>query len=132
MDDRRVIDILRESVPETLAVYRFGSSTRGQLAAGSDLDYAILARRPLDAVERFELQERLAAALRRDVDLVDVLRASTVMRMQVVSRGLLIFDGDPALRRRFEDYVFSSYARLNEERRALLEQIRAEGVIHAR
>ena len=54
------------------------------------------------------------------------------MRMQVVSRGHPIFDGSPGERRRFETYVFSSYARLNEERRALLDQIRRDGVIHAR
>jgi hypothetical protein len=83
-------------------------------------------------VERFELQERLASALGRDVDLIDLLAASTVMRMQVVSRGLAIFDGSPAERSGFETHVFSSYARLNEERRALLDQIRRDGVIHAR
>ena len=132
MDDPEAVRLIRESVPGVVAIYRFGSSAAGGLRPESDLDFALLGPHPLGAVERFDLQERLASALHRDVDLVDLRTASTVMRMQVVSRGLLVFDGDPAERRPFETLVFSSYARLNEERRALLDQIRREGVIHGR
>lgn len=132
MDDQEAVRVIREAMPDVIAAYRFGSSVTGGSRADSDLDLAFLGRRPLDPIERFELQERLASTLRRDVDLVDLLTASTVMRMQVVSRGQLIFDGSPDQRRRFETYTFSSYARLNEERAALLDQIRRDGVIHAR
>jgi hypothetical protein len=34
--------------------------------------------------------------------------------------------------RSWGESLFSSYARLNEERRALLDQIQRDGVIHAR
>jgi predicted nucleotidyltransferase len=132
MDDQQVVRVIRDAQPVVVAIYRFGSSVTGGFRAESDLDLAFLGSQPLDAVERFELQERLAAGLGRDVDLVDLLAASTVMRMQVVSRGRLIFDGSSGERRRFETYVFSSYARLNEERRAVLDRIRRDGVIHAR
>ena len=37
----------------------------------------------------------------------------------------------PGTRERFEDFVFASYARLNEERRGILEDIRRRGRIHA-
>ena len=57
--------------------------------------------------------------------LVDLRAASTVLRMQVVANSRLLFDRDPAARERFEDYVFASYARLNEERRAIVESARA-------
>jgi len=66
----------------------------------------VLAPRRLDPVERFDLQERLAIALRRDVDLVDLRRASTVMAMQVISRGEPIATRDAHERERFEDHVF--------------------------
>jgi len=132
MDDHGIVRLIREAVPDTVAIYRFGSSAGAGLRPESDVDIALLGRRPLDAVERFDLQERLASALRRDVDLVDLRGVSTVMRMQVVSRGMLIFEGDRGQRQVFETHVFSSYARLNEERRALLDQIRSEGSIHGR
>ena len=61
---------------------------------------------------------------------VDLARASTVMRMQVVSTGSLLEAIDGAAQERFEDLTYSAYARLNEERREILEQIRREGRVH--
>ena len=122
--------LLRDALPGLIAVYRFGSTASGQTHAGSDVDLAFLAAAPVDAVARFELQERLAARLKRDVDLVDLRRTSTVMRMQVISAGSLVAAFDPAAQEAFEDHTYSAYARLNEERRDILQQIRREGRVH--
>ncbi len=127
-----VVRILKESVPDLVAVYLFGSTATGATHAASDVDLAFLATRALPNVERFELQERIAVAVRRSVDLVDLQAASTVMRLQVVSQGRLLFEADAAERGRFEDRVFSAYARLNEERGAILRQVLRERSIHAR
>ena len=54
------------------------------------------------------------------------------MRMQVIAHGRPLAGFDNAAQARFEDYTYSSYARLNEERRAILEQVRREGTIHGR
>lgn len=132
MDDARAVQVLREALHDVVAVYRFGSTVRGEERAGSDVDLAVLARAPLDPVRRFDLQGELAAALHRDVDLVDLRRASTVMAMQVVSTGQPIGVLDPQEKERFEDYVFGAYARLNEERRAILEQVVRDGTVHGR
>lgn len=125
-----VVDALRQALGDGIAVYQFGSSVAGSTHRGSDLDLAVLAPRRLGATERFDLQERVAASLGRDVDLVDLLSASTVMAMQVVSTGIVLFDGVPESRGAFEDRTFSSYARLNEERRGILERIAAEGTVY--
>jgi len=132
MDDARATGIIREALPDVVAVYRFGSTIRGEERAESDVDLAVLASAPLDPVRRFELQEQLAVALRRDVDLVDLRRASTVMAMQVVSTGEPIGVLDLIEKDRFEDYVFGAYARLNEERRAILQQVLRDGTVHGR
>lgn len=132
MDDARATRTIREAVPDVVAVYRFGSTVCGHERADSDVDLAVLAATPLDPVQRFALQEELAVALRRNVDLVDLRRASTVMAMQVVSTGEPIFIGNPVEQERFADYVFTSYARLNEERRAILQQVLLDGTIHGR
>ena len=105
---------------------------QGALRADSDIDYAVLLARPLDAVERFDLQEDVARALRRSVDLVDLRRASTVLRMQVVASGVAVAVGDAIERERFEILTYASYARLNEERRAILEQIAEERTVYGR
>jgi predicted nucleotidyltransferase len=130
--NRIIADELRRGVDGLLAVYRFGSSVHGAARAGSDTDVALLSRHPLSVTTRFELQERLAAWLGRDVDLVDLSLASPVMAIQVVADGQLILDGDPVERGAFGDRVFSAYARLNEERRGTLERERAEGTIYGR
>ncbi|MFN8559859.1 MAG: nucleotidyltransferase domain-containing protein [Dehalococcoidia bacterium] len=130
LTDAQIAALLRDAIPGLIAVYRFGSTARGQTHAGSDVDVAFLAAAPVNVVDRFAVQERLAARLGRDVDLVDLGRASTVMRMQVVSTGVLLAAIDTAAQERFEDLTYSGYARLNEERREILEQIHREGRVH--
>jgi hypothetical protein len=78
------------------------------------------------------LQETLAAQLGRDVDLIDLAGASTVMAMQVITGGRLLYDDASGLRDRFEDLTFSAYARLNEERRGILDRVAAEGTVYGR
>ncbi len=130
--DAAVRRLLREHVGDPIVLYRFGSSVAGAIRSDSDLDYAVLAKRPLEAVERFELQEDMARALRRSVDLVDLRRASAVMRMQVVASGVAVAVGDATERERFEIFAYASYTRLNEERRAILDQIDEERTVYGR
>lgn len=130
--DRTIVDELRKALPDVLAIYRFGSSAHGTTRRGSDIDVAVLTRTRLPQAGRFDLQERLAARLGRDVDLVDLAAATPVMAIQVVAHGELLLDGDPAARGHFEDRTFSAYARLNEERHAILERVRSEGTVYGR
>ncbi len=124
--------VLRAAHPALVAIYRFGSSATGTTRPDSDIDLALLGERPLSPLERFDLQERIAAALRRQVDLVDLRTASTVMASQVITTGVLLFEGQGSERGRFEDFVYGRYARLNEERRGILERVAAEGTIYGR
>ncbi|PJB32602.1 MAG: nucleotidyltransferase domain-containing protein [Deltaproteobacteria bacterium CG_4_9_14_3_um_filter_65_9] len=131
-DDDLIIETLRGALPDLAAIYRFGSTATGQAGKDSDVDIAVLPAAPLEPTFRWTLQERLAVALHRSVDLVDLLQASTVMRMQVLESAILLFDGGPAARLRFETAACSGYARLNEERRAILDQVRREGTVYGR
>lgn len=130
MTDTEIAAFLRDAVPRLIAVYRFGSSIAGLSHAESDIDIAFLAASPVEPGTRFEIQERLASRFKRDVDLVDLLSASTVMRMQIISTGRLIAAVDPAAQEAFEDLTYSAYARLNEERREILRQVRREGRVY--
>lgn len=130
--NRAIVDLLRDAIDDLIAVYRFGSTVDGLEHPASDTDVAVLARTPIGSVARFDIQERLATSLGRDVDLVDLAVASPVMAIQVVARGQLLYDGDSAARGRFEDLTFGTYARLNEERRGILERIAAEGTVYGR
>lgn len=131
-DDRLIVHVLRQALDGVVAIYRFGSSADGTTHRESDTDVAVLARMRLRPTDRFDLQERLAARLGRDVDLVDLAATTPVLAIQIVARGRLLFDGDADARGQFEDRTFSAYARLNDERRGILERVRSEGTVYGR
>lgn len=130
MDDHALIEHLRKSVPGLIALYRFGSQANGTARPGSDVDLALLAHDPIPAIRRFELAQDLAIQLHRDVDLIDLRSASTVMRKQVISTGTCLDAPDESARWEFEMYAYSDYARLNEERRDILKRIAESGVVY--
>lgn len=130
MDREAVIALVRAAFPDAIALYLFGSSARGDATARSDVDLAVLTEAPLEPVRRFEAQERVAALLGRDVDLVDLRRASAVMRVRVLADAAVLFEADRSALQRFEAFALSDYARLNEERRGILEDARRTGTVH--
>ncbi len=52
------------------------------------------------------------------------------MRMQVISKGQRIYCSNEQSCEMFEDFVFSDYARLNEERAGILEDIGQRGAVY--
>lgn len=131
-EDVAAVAMIRSVVPDLIAMYRFGSSVSGERNLGSDVDMAVLATAPIDPLLRFDLQERLASALHQRVDLVDLRAASPVMAIQVIGKGRLLLDNDASARGRFEDLTYGVYARLNEERRGILQRVAAEGTVYGR
>ena len=127
---KRIVSFLTERIPDLIAIYLFGSSVQGTPGLESDIDLAILPVQPLDPLERWNLTQDLASLLKREVDLVDLRKASTVMRMQVISSGQYLYESNRQERDRFEDYVFSSYARLNEERKEIIKKVQERGTIY--
>jgi predicted nucleotidyltransferase len=125
-----IVQLICAQINDPIAIYLFGSRTAGAVHESSDVDLAVLPRKLLSTGARWNLQEALAIALRADVDLVDLLSASTVMRLQVVSTGELLFEGDAHQRAEFEMITFSMYARLNEERRGILQKVKREGRVY--
>jgi uncharacterized protein len=130
--ERQLIEILLDAVPDCLAIYRFGTWLTKDERLDSDIDLAVLPSAPLEPVFRWELAQRLAITARRDVDLIDLLQASTVLRMQVVAHGQRIYCADLYPVEVFENYTYSSYARLNEERREILADVRERGSVYGK
>ena len=102
----------------------------GSQHADSDIDLALLSKQKLPEIKTWALAQTLAAKYSRDVDLIDLNQASTVMRMQVISKGQRIYCSNEQSCEMFEDFVFSDYARLNEERAGILEDIGQRGAVY--
>jgi uncharacterized protein len=119
--DLTTIDQILE--PFTPAVvYLFGSAATGRARADSDVDVAFLPDHACDPYAVYQAAQALAAVLHRDVDLVDLSRASAVLKAQVIGTGQRLLVADVQRADEFEMYALSDYARCNEERREVLGQ----------
>ena len=128
----QLVKALLDAVPGCLAIYQFGSWGTESERKDSDIDLAILPPQALDPVQRWELAQTLASLAGRDVDLVDLFPASTVLRMQVVAHGELLYSTGSSVVDQFADTVFSMYAHLNEERREILGDVLQRGNIYGK
>ena len=114
------------------AVYLFGSHASNQAMPDSDVDLAVLGKSPYTAADLFNVSSNLAIMLKRNVDLVDLRAVPTDLQAQIVTKGqrhvLTNFEQIES----FEDLVYSSYARLNEERKYILADIQQRGSVYGR
>ncbi|MCL2894663.1 type VII toxin-antitoxin system MntA family adenylyltransferase antitoxin [Brenneria tiliae] len=114
MNDK-IVSVLRKALPDIKIIYLFGSQASGQARADSDVDVAIMAEKRLEPVARWELSNQLAKTLHRDVDLVDLLQASTVLRIEIIRNGRLLYQQEDEAEK-FEMTALSMYQHLQRER----------------
>ncbi|UOF91098.1 nucleotidyltransferase domain-containing protein [Fodinisporobacter ferrooxydans] len=124
-----IIQTLRESASARL-IFLFGSVCRDTFRPDSDIDIAFLSDRTLASYEVWLVAQKLADELKRDVDLISLSSASTVLKAQIVGEGEAIFSASPNLLAEFSIRVLKDYALLNEERKEILANIRKEGKIY--
>lgn len=122
-----ILEILQNEILSLQCVYLFGSYAEGNSTKESDIDVAFLASETVDNVTRFSIAQDLALQLGKSVDLVDLSRSSEVFNMQVVSKGECLFNSGAT---DFEDSVFYKYIDLNEQRSAILDDVKESGVIY--
>lgn len=108
----------------------FGSYAKQTTHEGSDVDIAFYTKKEVTQYEVFIVAQELAAALNKEVDLVNFKDASTVFQAQIYSTGKVIFSNDDELRMRLHAQAFSMYAKLNEERQPILKKIDENGSIY--
>jgi predicted nucleotidyltransferase len=118
--------IIVQQVSQKLAAHTiilFGSAARGKLRDDSDLDIAYLADTHCTAYERFMVASELANQLSREIDLVDFADASTVFKAQIIGGGKVLLNERPLDRQYTFMRVLKDYAKLNEERRPILDKL---------
>lgn len=106
-----------------ISVYLFGSAAKNQLKPESDIDIAFLSFLDVDEYECFMKTQELAEIFKRDVDLIDLKKASTVFKAQIIGTSSLIYCNDDVKRAYFEMRALKEYALLNEERAEIIKNI---------
>ncbi|WP_434564721.1 nucleotidyltransferase domain-containing protein [Thermoanaerobacterium thermosaccharolyticum] len=115
---------------EPYVIYLFGSVVNGIFRSDSDIDIAYLSDKNISGYDLFMISQELADLLKRDVDLIDLRKASTVFKAQVVGTKKIIYCNDDLRRMNFEMYALKDYAKLNEERAEIIDKILKRGRIY--
>lgn len=124
------IQLLLEFNP--IIIYLFGSANRGELRGDSDIDIAFLSKEKLSEYDVFMKAQELADIFRREVDLIDISKSSTVFKAQIVGNGKVIYCSDEKERMYFEMRAFKEYIILNDERKSIIENIKERGSIYGK
>ena len=128
--DDAIVATLRERLGDLRAVYRYGSAGGIYQRPDSDLDLAVLAEHRLPFDEQCTLAAALSQLANLDVDLNDMRNLPVTLRVQIVTAGARIYAAHEPEAEEYDSRTLSDYARLNEERRGILEDIRHRGRIH--
>jgi predicted nucleotidyltransferase len=121
----KLCGLILKKIPDTKLIYLFGSHASNTAAERSDIDIAVLTNSKLASVSRWHIAADLATEMDIQIDLVDLLSASTVMQNEIIQSGLCIFDPNK-IADQFAMQIMSMYQHLNEERKEILEQFLSE------
>jgi predicted nucleotidyltransferase len=121
-----IVRVVVAAYPTVQAVYLFGSYGTEYERQSSDVDIALLLP-PIEARQAgtlimSELLFTLEALLKKDVDLINLRRVSTVLRKEITFTGRRVYCADTYAADEFEMLTLSYYQKLNEERAELLAE----------
>jgi len=127
---KQITQYLKDKLHSPEIIYQFGSQVTGAVHKESDLDIAIKCKSTMSVEKMWQLSSELADIANCHVDLIDLSTASTVMRMQVIENGQCLYESDAKKTTVFEDYIYSDYVRLNEEREWILKDISSRETVY--
>lgn len=114
-----LVERIRQAIPETLAVYVYGSRVTGGQHPASDLDLALLLPRSISVspLQLAQLQGDLESLAGFVVEISTLsLETEIVHCKEVIAGGRLVFAVDRRIVDDFEMRTLSGYARLCEDR----------------
>jgi uncharacterized protein len=121
-------DALLAAFPNVWAIYVYGSFARGDEVSSSDIDLAMLLPPDEQIGDILAVLSDVSTHVHREVDLVDLRRASDVLRREVLADGRQIYVARPDEVLEWEGTAVSRYQRYREEVRDLLDDFRKTGI----
>ena len=107
----------------------FGSIVKGNLKENSDIDIAFLSKQKFNDYDIFMIGQGLADLIDKEIDLIDLEKASTVFQAQILHTGKEIYCTDKNKKILFQALTYKKYARLNEERAPIIKKIEERGIL---
>ncbi|HYE83196.1 MAG TPA: nucleotidyltransferase domain-containing protein [Clostridia bacterium] len=128
------IELIKSTIVEKASAFLiilFGSAVAGRMREDSDIDIAFLSDKCHNEYEVFQIAQELGSRLGRDVDLIDLSKASTVFKANILGTGKIIYSDDEKRKHEFQIRTFKEYSLLNEERKEILDRVRERGTVYA-
>ena len=75
----------------------YGSAAKGALRADSDIDLTVALEKPMTPADLMAIMETVTAACGRPADVADLRTAGGLFLHQILSKGTLFVNRDPAL-----------------------------------
>ncbi len=114
-----------QNVPNINAAFVYGSIAAGNEQSHSDIDIALLLTgERLDFKGRSHIIHDLMQLLDRDIDLVSLKEVSSVLQVQILKKGKLLFCKDKSQLTRFQVKAVREYLDLKKIRKPIEEQLK--------
>lgn len=128
-DKNIIVEYLKDKLKPRF-IYLFGSFAKGEGRQDSDIDLAIYMDKEISAYDLFIISNKLSFEVKRDVQIVDLRDIDTVFAAQIVGNREELYCEDEALKANYNIRAFKDYAKLNEERKVILDAIERDGRIY--
>jgi len=111
-------------------IYLFGSRAEDKHYNNSDWDFAFLCRISVTQDKLYNIKADLEMELNIDLDIVDLYTSNTLIQVQVIKTGKLVWINNIYNIEQFEYLTLSYYQKLNEERKEILKDIKSRGNVY--
>lgn len=111
-------------------IYLFGSFARGEGREDSDVDLAIYTDKVISVYDLLVAASKLSFEVKRDVQIVHLKDISTVFSAQIVGTKEVLYCENEELMTTYDTRAFKDYAKLNEERKVVLEAVERDGRVY--
>lgn len=125
-----MIKELKARLIDLEGIYLFGSRNTGNFNDSSDWDFAFLSRKGCSDETTWEIKVQLESKFDTNIDLVDLYKANTILQIQVLKTGKLVWICDDIKVKQFEYLTLSYYQKLNDERADILKDVKMRGNVY--
>lgn len=108
-------------------IIMFGSAAKDKMRIDSDIDIAFLSSVQYEDYDVFMSAQEMAGELGYNIDLIQLSKASTVFKAQIISSGKVIFERNQLERMEFNMRSLKEYTLLNEERQGIIDKLYGGG-----